>query len=420
MFKKPFYGWVIVGLAFLVLVLYEIEYVFGIFMDPLIDQFGWSREAMGWTVSIAYGLSIFMGIYWGKFLDKHGPRKVLAIACGVGGLGLFLSGFISQLWQLYLTFGVMWGIGWSACFLIPNAVVRKWFVRRAGLALGIAVCGIALGWPVLFPLVEHLIASGSWQHAFQVLGIIVWVIGAVVVAFIKPSPESIGSYPDGEKTVARTGKSGSLEGEEWTAGKAVRTRGFWMTWLSVFCLITALTMIIFHAPSYAKAQGLESMAVAFIFGMMGLLSVLGRIGSGRLGDHLITRGVPAVHARRYMYATSGLLMGIGAIIMLQVDSTSLLWVWAVVFGIGYGFHVPQLAAVIGDLFGRKNIGFILSLGGTAAGLAGIIGPPLAGRIYDIQGSYALAFQIAAGICFLAIIFSLLIKRTALEAGANTG
>ncbi len=412
MVKKPFYGWVVVGLAFLVLVIYEIGYVFGIFMDPLINQFGWSREAMGWTVSIGYGLAIPLGIYWGKFLDKHGPRKLFAIACSIGGLGLFLASFTSQLWQLYMTFGVMWGIGWSSFFVIPNAVVRRWFVRRAGLALGIAVCGIALGWPVLFPLVEHLISSAGWPFAFRFLGIIVWVIGAIVVAFIKPSPESIGSYPDGEKPEATTGNSVSIEGEEWTASRAIRTRGFWMTWLSLFCLIVALTMIIFHAPSYAKAQGLESATVAFIFGMMGLLSVLGRVGSGQLGDQLITRGMSPVHARRYMYAVSGLLMGIGVIIMLQVTSTSLLWVWAVVFGIGYGFHVPQLAAVMGDMFGRKNLGVIISLCGTASGMAGIIGPPLAGRICDVQGSYTLAFQIAAGICFLAIIFSLLIKGNA--------
>lgn len=246
----------------------------------------------------------------------------------------------------------------------------------------------------------------------------------VVVAFIKPSPESIGSYPDGEKPEVPfqegfTENAISPEGKEWTAGRVMRTRGFWMTWLSQFCLIMALTMVVFHTPSYTRAQGLEPGTVAFIFGMMGLLSVLGRVGSGRLGDHLITKGMLPVHARRYMYAVSGLLMGIGVIIMLQVTSTTLLWVWAIVFGIGYGFHVPQLAAALGDLFGRKNIGFIVSLGTTSGGTAGILGPPLAGRIYDVQGSYALAFQIATGLCFLAIISSLLIEGHAAKTNVNT-
>jgi MFS family permease len=412
--KKFFYGWVIVGLSFLVFFVYEIHYVFGIFLDPLIDQFGWSREGLGWTGSIAAGLSIPVTIYCGKFFDKYGPRKLFAIIFVIAGAGLFLSSFVTQLWQLYITFGVIWGGVWFSFFTLPNAVVRRWFDRRAGLALGIAVCGIALGWPVLFPLVEHLIASGSWQHAFQVLGVIVWVIGAIVVAFIKPSPESIGSYPDGEKPEALFQEDDGSEAitskiKEWTASMAIRTRSFWMTWLALFCVLVALTMVVFHGPSYATAQGIERATVVFIFGIMGLLSVLGRIGSGRLGDHLISRGMPSVHARRYMYAVSGLLMGIGMLIMLQLTGAGLLWVWAVVFGIGYGFHVPQLGAIMGDLFGRKNLGIIISLGGTAAGVAGIIGPPLAGRIYDVQGNYALAFQIAAGFCFATVIFSMLIE-----------
>lgn len=410
--KKFFYGWVIVGLSFLVFFVYEIHYVFGIFLDPLIEEFGWSREGLGWTGSIAAGLSIPVIIYCGRLLDKYGPRKIFAILFTIGGAGLFLSGYVSQLWQLYITFGVIWGGVQFSFFTLPNAVVRRWFDRRAGLALGIAVCGIALGWPVLFPLTEHLISSLGWSFTFRLLGIIVWVVGAIVVVFIKPSPESIGSYLDGKKPVASTKDSISFKGEEWTAGRAIRTRSFWMTWLTVFCVIVSLIMIIFHGPSYATAQGIERATVVFIFGMMGLLSVLGRIGSGRLGDHLINRGMSSVHARRYMYAISALLMGIGMLIMLQLTGTGLLWVWAVVFGVGYGFHVPQLGAIMGDLFGRKNLGIIVSLGGTAACVAGIIGPPLAGRIYDIQGSYALAFQIAAGLCFAAIIFSMLIEGNA--------
>jgi OFA family oxalate/formate antiporter-like MFS transporter len=110
-------------------------------------------------------------------------------------------------------------------------------------------------------------------------------------------------------------------------------------------------------------------------------------------------------------------MGVGMLIMLQLTGAVLLWIWAVVFGVGYGFHVPQLGAIMGDLFGKKNLGVIISFGGTAAGVAGIIGPPLAGRIYDIQGSYALAFQIAAGICFAAIIFSMCIEG---HASGKTG
>jgi OFA family oxalate/formate antiporter-like MFS transporter len=258
----------------------------------------------------------------------------------------------------------------------------------------------------------------GWPWAFRFLSILVWVIGIIVVALVKPSPEAIGSFPDGEKPeTSLSEEHASPEVKGWEAGEAVRTRSFWMVWMTVFCLIAALTMVIFHGPSYAMGQGLPSGAVALIFGIMGLISVLGRIGSGRFGDYLAKRGMHPVHARRYMYCFSGLLMGIGAIILLQVTSLSWLWIWAVVFGIGYGTHVPQLAAITGDLFGRKNLGFIMSLVGISCGLAGIIGPYFAGWVYDTAQNYAVAFQVAALLCFLAMIFSLLTvipKRRALS------
>jgi len=400
--RRFFYGWVIVGAAFLALFIYGVQYTFGIFMGPLVSEFGWSRPA------ISHGVAIPLVVFWGRFLDKYGPRRLFAIVCFVGGLGLFLAGFTSELWHLYLTFGFLWGISSSALFIIP-AVVRRWFDRRAGLALGIAMCGVALSWPVLFPLTAHFIASAGWAHAFRFLAVLVWVAGIIIVALMKPSPEAIGSVPDGESPhISPSEKDASIVGG-WEVGAAIKTRSFWMVWLTLFCLITALTMTIYHGPSYAKGQGLPGTEVAFVFGMMGLISVLGRIGSGRLGDYLAMRGMHPVHARRYMYCLSGILMGSGAVLLLQVVSLSWLWIWAIVFGIGYGCHTPQLGAILGDLFGRKNIGFILSLGGTAAGVAGVIGPILAGLIYDLTLDYARAFQVAAVLSFFSILFAMLAK-----------
>ncbi|QGP93165.1 Major Facilitator Superfamily protein [Neomoorella glycerini] len=418
--NRFFYGWVCVGAAFLVLFAYQVHYTFGVYLEPLVNEFGWSRASTSAAYSLACGVSIPLGILWGKILDVYGPRIVFALSCFLGGLGLFLSGFISQLWQFYLTFGLLWGAGWSAFFLIPNSVVRRWFIKKAGLALGIAVCGIPLGWVVLFPLTAYLVDAVSIKGAFMSMGILIWLIGLVTAIVVKQSPEDIGLGPDGEvlEPLAEERVPSSPGFQEWEAGEAVRSRSFWMLWLVMFGLITVLSVVTVHGLAHCVQRGILREVAARIFGLMGLISILGRLGFGSLGDYLARKGMPPIHARRYMYTISGLLMGLGIIILSKVSGLGGLWAWAFVFGVGYGAHVPQTASITGDMFGRKNLGFIMTLLGTAPGLAGIAGPIFAGWIYDLTGSYGVALQVAVLICLLVMVFSLLIvppRRLAREA-----
>lgn len=405
-----FYGWVCVGVAFLVLFAYQIHYTFGIYLEPLVTTFGWSRASTSAAYSVACGVSIPLGVLWGKILDVHGPRMVFALSCFLGGLGLFLSGFISHLWQFYLTFGLLWGAGWSAFFLIPNSVVRRWFVRKAGLALGIAVCGIPLGWVILFPVTTHLVTMVGTQGAFVSMGILVWVIGLVTATLVRRSPEHMGLVPDGEVFEPRAEEEVPSRPSvpDCEALEAVRTRSFWMLWLVMFCLITVMSVVTVHGLAHCVQRGIRREVAARIFGLMGLISIVGRLGFGSLGDHLASTGVPPVYARRSMYAASGLLMGLGTLILSTVSAPAWLWAWAFVFGVGYGAHVPQTASITGDMFGRKHLGLIMTLVGTAPGLAGIIGPIFAGRIYDLSGSYGMALQVSVLLCLLVIAFSLLI------------
>jgi MFS family permease len=176
-------------------------------------------------------------------------------------------------------------------------------------------------------------------------------------------------------------------------------------------------MVVTHGIAYATAQGIPREQVVFVFSIMGLISISGRIGAGWLGDHLIKRGRPPVHARRSMIRFSALFMGIGIILLMQADSLLHLWLWAIIFGVGYGSHVPQVAAITGDLFGRKNMGLIVSLMFTAFGLSGMVISVWTGWIHDTTGVYTLAYQVGTALCFLSVILSSLItipKRQALS------
>jgi len=409
---KPFYGWAIVGVVFLLTFIYQIQYTFGIFLEPMVEQFGWSRGSASGVYSMGIFILMPMGIFWGRILDKHNPGRLFLVSCTMGGLGLFLSSFIFNLWQFYITFGLLWGIGWSSLFITSTTLVRKWFITKSGLAMGISVSGISIGWAVIMPVTGHIITNTGWQDAFRFLGILVWIVGIIAGILLKSPPENKIKEPDKkvQSPLPSKDNSTSLPGyEDWEVGEALRSPSFWMMWLSMFLILMVIFIITSHGVGFVIGQGIPRETVAYVFGIMGLISISGRLGSGWFADYLIRKGVNTVHSRRYMLSLSSALMGVGGIILVTTTSSIQLWIWAFVFGIGYGIHVPQFTTIMGDMFGMKNLGMLTSLTGLAGGMAGVIGPVLTGVFYDYMGNYMLAYKLVIIISFLGAIVSLLIR-----------
>ena len=401
--KKPFYGWVIVGVVFLLTFIYQIQYTFGIFLEPMVEQFGWSRGPASGVYSMGIFILMPMGIFWGRILDKHNPGRLFLVSCTVGGLGLFLSSFISNLWQFYITFGLLWGIGWSSLFVTSTTLVRKWFTSKSGLAMGISVSGISIGWAVIMPVTGHIISTTGWQEAFRFLGILVWIVGIIAGIMLKSPSEN--AITESDKKIQ---SPSALEVEDWEVSEALRSLSFWMMWLSMFLILIVIFIVTAHGVAFVTGQGIPRETVANVFGIMGLISILGRLGSGWFADYLTSRGMHPVHSRRYMLSLSSALMSVGGILLVTTTSSMQLWIWAVVFGIGYGIHVPQFTTIMGDMFGRKNLGMLTSLTGIAGGAAGVIGPVITGFFYDYMGNYMLAYKLVIIISFLGAIVSLLI------------
>ncbi len=411
MVKRFYYGWVCVGAGFLIQFLYGVHYAFGLFLEPVAGTFACSRVAISVAPALMYGVAIAARLVWGRMLDVYGARLTFALSCLLGGAGLILSGLTRELWQFNLTYGVLWGAGWSAFFFTSSGVIRRWFAKKAGLALGIAGCGTPFGWLVVLPLAGYLISRFGWRGAFSLLGALTCLVGLVTAVVVKNAPEDIGLAPDGgipEPASAQEG--GAVPGAvDWEVGEAIHSRSFWFMGLVTFGLLAGLTIITVHGVAYCVERGIARETATYIFGIMGLLALPGKLGGGLSGDYLVRRGMAAVHARRYMLALSGLLMGVGIIILLRLAGPGWLWAWALAFGIGYGIHGPQMGAIIGDMFGRKNIGLLMTLiSGTAGGLGGLVSPVLAGWTYDLTGNYQAALQLAILFCTLAVIFSVLI------------
>ena len=178
--KRFFYGYVIVLCSFLIVVIAEgTMYSFGVFFEPLLKEFGWTRTMTAGAFSLAGILQLPLAALAGKLLDRFGPRLVLS-ACGafLGGC-IFLMSLCSSLWHLYLFCGVFWAVGMALYWIPLISVAPRWFVKRRALMMGVISSGISVGQLTLPLLANWLISVSSWRNSYLILSLI---SGGIVIA----------------------------------------------------------------------------------------------------------------------------------------------------------------------------------------------------------------------------------------------
>jgi len=382
---RPFYGWVVVAGAFLTLfVAYGTQYSFGVFFSALLAEFGWRRASLAGAFSLYACAYCVFGFPAGRLTDVWGPRAVI----GAGGLflGAALAGMalVSALWQPYVLYGVVAALGMGTAYVPCNATVVKWFVRRRGLATGLASSGASVGTFALPPLAQLLIDAVGWRAAYAVFGVGVLLALNLIALLMRRDPETLGLHPDGaaEPPARRVGPP-SL-----SLGRAARTRVFWLlgaaftaTWLPVFIPLV-------HIVQFSRDLGFMPLVAASVISALGAGAVVGRLVMGALSDRLGRR------------ATVGASMGLQALAFAGFTAVGSLWALyatAFVFGYSYGAISTLFTAIVGDFFGREQAGTLVGVLFALAGSMGGWGPLIAGAIYDATGSYAPAFWLAAGL-----------------------
>jgi MFS family permease len=380
-----FHGWVVAGAAFVVLlVAYGAQYSFGVFFAALLDEFGWSRASLAGAFSLyAFAYCLF-GFPAGRLTDLWGPRAV--VAAGGVFLGAALAGMalVSRIWEPYLLYGLVAAIGMGTAYVPCNATVAKWFVRRRGLAAGLASTGASLGTLALPPLAQVLIGAVGWRGAYVVFGAGVLVVLNLAALLLRRDPESVGQYPDG----ADAPPPAAAAGPGWPLARAARTGAFWLlaaafiaTWLPVFIPLV-------HVVRLGRDLGLTPMAGASAVSAIGAGAILGRIAMGAVSDRLGRRAVVAA------------CMGLQAAAFLGfavVAGPAGLYATALVFGYSYGAVSTLFSAIVTDFFGREHAGTLVGVLFALAGSAGGAGPVAAGALHDASGTYALAFVMAAAL-----------------------
>jgi len=395
---KPrfFYGYVIVSAIFVIMLMtFGLNYTFGVFLKPLIAEFGWTRAATSAAYSLCTLVAGFLGIFAGRLSDRLGS-KIIGIACGFFlGLGFLLMSQVNALWQLYLFYGLIIaaGIGgiWPA--LLPT--VAKWFVARRGLMTGIVASGIGFGQIIVPPLASRLIYTYDWRPAYIIVGIVTLVFIILAAQFLKRDPRQIGQLPYGEDKVKQ--ESSVSEDRGFYLQEAIRTRQFWMLCIIYFCFGFCLHTVGVHIVAHATELGIPPISAANLLAAIGGTSIVGKVVLGSASDRL---GVK----RSLVFSLILLLVS-----FLWVQLARELWMlylFSVVYGFGYGGTITMQPLLAAELFGLSSLGVILGGVTFAYTIGGAAGPVLSGHIFDITGSYSLAFLACAILAFVAIILTL--------------
>jgi MFS family permease len=380
-----------------------VVYTFGVFLQPLTEEFGWERGALSGVFSIQMLLIGVLSIFVGRLSDKYGPRIFVTLGGLLTSIGFLLMSQVNSLWQVYLNWGFIMGIGGGCFYIAIMSTVPKWFAKRTGVAVGITVAGMGLGAVISPPLIQWLISIYGWQQPFIILSIALFVIVVPLAQFMRHSPQRMGirPYGDVEDTIGdRLPLLSTSEGISFT--QAVKTSRFWFFGLVVFCAFFCVQVIIVHVVPYAVDVGVPALVAAGVLSIAAGSSVVGRLTIGLIADRV---------GGRLALSFCVILITLSLTCLLFIHDVWMFYVFAVVFGFGYGGVVLLVTIVTAELYGLTSLGMMLGIFSFYDTAGGILGPPLAGSIFDATRSYSSAFLVCVILGVLAIIFSLILLKT---------
>jgi MFS family permease len=380
---------------------------FGVFFVAMLDAFGWSRAATAGAISLAI---VFEGLclpWVGGLIDRFGGRKTLISGGLVLCAGLGFASTTSALWQFYFWIGIVSATGIALIGMVPHvAIITREFPRRRGTALGIAWAGGGLGIVLLVPAVQLMVDRWGWSTAYVGLAAIALLLIIPPVQIFLP-----GSRANLEPAKIPASSHTSLlpsADNDWTVKRALTNSAFWLLFIARTLASLGNQVIVTHQIAHAIDIGYSSVFAASIFGLMGVISIGGRILFGYLADvmnrELVFTWVQIVSA-----------LGIFALLAMQDATTPwLLYIYAVGYGLGQGSRALVLSAISADIFHGKHFGAIFGFFTFSIGIGGAIGAWLGGFLFDVTQSYTVPFWVSLA-CLIISVFIVWASRRAVQA-----
>lgn len=376
-------------------------YAWSIFVRPLEKEFGWTRADVSIVFAVlvaVFGITFIIG---GRIQDKLGPTRVSFIGATLNAIGFFMAGYTTSIPWMVFWLGIVAATGQGFGYATPIPVMSKWFPDRRGLAVGLAVAGYGGGSAIFGPMGGNwLIPTYGWRTTFFVFGVIFFVMGMIATWLLQNPPA--GYKPEGWTPAPATKVAATKH--EYPPSEAIKTPTMWFMWVAYALGTASGLMVISQLVPFARQQGhaIEVATTAIFVGALGNAS--GRILSGWMSDAL-----GRLNVLRLMIGVSVLAM-----FMLPQLGRSVAGLFFAVFVIYwcYGTQLSVNASTAADFWGTKNVGVNYGILFTAWGVAGLIGPRIGGRMFDIYGNYQYAFYTGAVICAVALAFEMIARRPA--------
>ena len=387
-------GWLILAAGFTLMGLGTgLSFSIGVFLKPLVREFSWTRS----EISLAYSVNMLVlgafSFVMGAMADRWGTARTLLLGTVLLGVGTLLNYQISAVWQLYLFYGFLMGAGKAAFHTPLLAHIARSFDRGRGLAVGLVFAGTGMGLFVMAPLSRFLISQVGWRATFVILALALFILSLPAVWVFREKPGQALEAGDGKTegaVEASRADRPEVETFHW------RNRSFWtICGLHYFdCICHSVALV--HVVAYATDRRISPEQAAAVLGVVGLSAIAGRVVIPAVTDR--------IGARKGLLLT--LLIQTGMIPFLMVSKTMVMfYIFAVIFGFGWGGNSPMYPLLTREYFGTKRLGFIY--GGTvvAASLGMAAGAYMGGLLFDVSGSYQLSliFSLTAGLISIALI-----------------
>jgi MFS family permease len=385
-------------------------YSYGVFFKAIAEEFGGSRLGVSLGLTVTNAVGALAAPLIGQALDRFPLRRIIGAGAISMALGFLALSRIRTPLEFYLVLGAFIGFGASAMGGLATAkLVANWFVRRRGLALGIAATGISASGVVMPFVSAALIENLGWREGFLVYGLFTaLVVLPLVLRLVISTPEDVGLRPDGlaPEALGENGSAGMMRTRPLlptapTTAPVLRSANFWVLGGILGLLFCSQGATLTHMVPRITDAGVSLTTASLVMSVCAGFGILGKLSFGWLADYW--------SARSAIWFTIGCQIT-GQIAMFQEHTLPVFTLGAALFGYGMGGVVPLQGALVGRLFGRERFGKALGLLRPVMFPVQIIGVPLAGWIFDTTGSYAPAFMTFIGLYALAAVLALAFRE----------